>query len=74
MLFAGNLRGGAGLRHSDFCDFSGRDAAVSGSLPADRMWLRLLPALTSSSRKEIRHDHCGMEITEGPAGTAVPPV
>lgn len=44
----GNLRGGVGRRYPDRRHLSCGSAAVLGSIPADRMWLRLLQALERS--------------------------
>ena len=45
MLAAGILRDRIGCGDFDCSDFSGRSLAVSGGISADRLWLRLLPAL-----------------------------
>ena len=48
MLDTGRLRGGAGGRYPDRGDLSRGGADVSGGGPADRVRLRLLPAVERS--------------------------
>ena len=64
MLAAGHLRGGTGGRDSDRGGISGGRADVPGGHPADRMRLRLLPAL---ERRRF-DEHRGLEISQGTAG------
>lgn len=60
----GNLRSGAGRGNPDRGYFPSGGAAVPGSLSADWLWLRLLPALS----EEEHYEYCRLEITEDAAG------
>ena len=59
-----------GGRHSHRRDLSHGDADVSGGYAADRQRVRLLAALGGMKGMEALYEHCGMEITEGPAGNS----
>ena len=61
MHAAGHLCGGPGGGDPDRGDLPGGAADVSGGIPADRVRLRLLPAL---ERSELDADH-GVEIPQG---------
>ena len=62
MHAAGHLCGGAGGGDPDRGDLPGGAADVSGGIPADRVRLRLLPALERSASDA---DH-GVEVPQGP--------